>query len=333
VDIELTHMRSLVAVAEERHFGRAAKRLQVTQPALSRRIRKLEAELGTDLVERHRRPIRLTAAGETFLEEAQVALYHAQRSVERVRSAARGELGQLSVGATVWGDTAIVPSVLRAFRARAAKVRVDPVTLTPSEQVDALRKERLDVGFTAFTPWLTEGRALNAEPLLEEPMVAIVADDHAFAEKPAVSLDELAREPFVALPQMTVPGLAYRQSAIFHERGLAPLSVQEVPDALAFFSLIAAGAGVGLHMASFSNLHRRGVAFVPLEGDPPTATLLMLHRADDQRELVQSFLDCAREVARSLDPPPVISNAGQSLNSSRLDARQRPRNPGRGREA
>lgn len=303
--MDLRHLLSFMAVAEERHFGRAAKRLQVTQPALSRQIHKLEAGLEAELFDRRSRPIRLTAAGEAFFDEAQLALRHARRSVESARGAARGELGHLTVGMTVWGDMAIVPSVLRAFRASADKARVELVCIPPVEQVEALRRERLDVGFTAFTPWLTEGRALEAEPLLEEPMIAIVAEDHPFARKPAVSLVELAREPFISIPQIAVPGLAYRQSAIFHDRGLSPPSVQEVPDILTLYSLIAAGAGVGLHMASFSNLQRRGVAFVPLEGDPPTATLFVLRRADDSREIVHRFVECAREVARSIDPPQI----------------------------
>ena len=305
MDLDLRHLESFVAVAEDRHFRLAAQRLHITQPALTRQIRKLEEGLGTQLVDRSSRPVRLTPAGKAFLEEAQLAVHHARRSVEQARRTARGEVGEISVGATFWADTAIFPSALRAFRARAPHVTVDLATIPPIQQVDELQKEQLDIGVTAFTPWLTEGRALEVEPLLEEPMVAIVAEDHFLAAQAHISLEELAREPFVSLPQMTVPGLVFNQSAIFHERGLTPRSVQEVPDLMAMFSLIGAGAGVGLHMASCSNLRRAGVVFVPLADDPPTATLLSLRRADDHREVVRTFLDCAREVAHALDPPPV----------------------------
>ncbi|MCA1699076.1 MAG: hypothetical protein LC790_09325, partial [Actinobacteria bacterium] len=123
-----------------------------------------------------------------------------------------------------------------------------------------------------------------------------------------VSLEQLAREPFVSVTQADVPGLAYRQSAIFQDRGLSPPSVQEVPDILSYYSLIAAGAGIGLHMASLSNLPHTGLAFRPLTANAPTAKLLLLRRADDQRELVQRFADTALQTAQTLPRPPVLAN-------------------------
>lgn len=309
MEIDLRHLESFLAVAEDRHFARAAERLKITQPALSRQIHRLEEALGSELLDRSSRPLRLTLAGRAFLEEAQLSIQHARRSIERARRTGRGEVGHLSVGATFWADTAVFPYALRAFRDRAPSVIVDLATIPPIQQVEQLQKHQLDVGITGFTPWLTEGRPLEVEALLDEPMVALVPEDHPFAERSEVSLEELAREPFVSLTKITVPGLVYDQGAMFHERGLTPPSVQEVPDLMALFSLIGAGAGVGLHMASCSNLRRRGVAFVPLEGDPPTATLLSLRRAGDEREVVRTFLSCLREVAQTLDPPAVLALA------------------------
>lgn len=139
-----------------------------------------------------------------------------------------------------------------------------------------LKKERLDLGFVAFAEWSGGGRTLQAEPPLEEPMMAIVPEGHPFARRVSVGLEELAGEPFVMLAHAMVPGLVDQQMAAFHARGVAPADVHETADPWALLGLIAAGVGVGLHMASFSQVSHPGVVFVALEGDAPTATLLLL---------------------------------------------------------
>lgn len=306
MQIEFRHLRSFLIVAEELHFGRAAERLHVAQPPLSQQIRRLEEELGAELFDRTKRPIRLTQAGAAFLEDAQLAVHHTENALERGRRAAQGEVGQLAIGATTWAQEAIVPATLREFRARAPNVGLELSSPGPTIQVDALRKEQLDVGFVAFARWLIGSRVLEVEPLLEEPMVAIVAAGHPLARRPEVSIDELAKERFVTLSHAVAPGLIDRQMGIFHERGVPPAAVQVTTDPAAMFSLIAADEAVGMHMASFSNQRRRDVAFVPIEGDAPTATLLLAWRRDDDRALVHTFLESARHAARSLHPPEVF---------------------------
>lgn len=303
---ETRHLPSFLAVAEEQHFGRAAKRLHIAQATLSRRIRLLENELGTKLFDRTVQPIRLTPAGSAFLTEAQLALHHTRRALEQGRRAARGEFGRLSVGAISWANNSIVPPALRAFRARAPNVRLELYTTAPIYQLEGLQRERIDVGFTAFARGLHTRPGLCAEPLLKEPMVCIVADDHPFADRAEVSVDELASERLVVLSEEVAPGLIDKQISIFDERGLSPRGIQAAPDPWALMTLIASGVGVGLHMASFSNVRHRGLTFVPLEGDAPQAVLLMLSRRDDKRELVRVFLDAARGAARALDPPEVF---------------------------
>jgi DNA-binding transcriptional LysR family regulator len=307
MEVELRHLRSFLAVAEELHFGRAAERLHVAQPPLSQQIRRLEQELGAALFDRGSRPIRLTAAGAAFLEEARLAVHHADQAMQRGYRAARGEVGQLAIGATSWAQVAIVPAVVRAFRARAPEARLQLSSPAPTDQVDALRKERLDIGFVAFARWLTGSRHLQVEPLLEEPMVAFLASSHPLAEQATVSLEQLAEHPFITLSHVVAPGLIDKQMETFHERGVPPVEVQETSDPAAMGTLIAAGEGVGMHMASFSNLHRSDLTFIPIEGNPPTATLLLLWRSDDNRELVHLFLDTAREVARTREPPDVFN--------------------------
>ncbi|MGI8630192.1 MAG: LysR substrate-binding domain-containing protein [Solirubrobacteraceae bacterium] len=266
----------------------------------------LEKQLGTALFDRSGQPIRLTAAGAAFLDDARLAVHHGRRALEQARRAARGEVGHLSLGAISWANNAIVPSALRAFHARAPKVSFELYITSPSAQVEALHKQRLDVGFSAFARWMQGRPGLQVEPLLEEPMVALVPADHPFAQRPAVSLTDLAGERLVVLADAVTPGLVDKQVAVFHERGLSPADIQDAYDPWALQALIAAGIGVGLHMASFSNVRHRGIVFVPLQGDAPTATLFMLSRREDDRALVRSFLESTREVARTLAPPEVL---------------------------
>ena len=300
------HLGSFLVAAEELHFARAAKRLGLTQPTLSRRIRLLEKDLGAELFDRSSRPLRLTAAGTAFLAEAQVAHHYSRRALEQGRRAARGELGHITLGAISWANNAIVPDALRAFRGRAPDVSVELYTTGPNNQAEALHKRRLDVGFSAFARWMKGSSNLQVEPLLEEPMVAIVPRDHRLAGRKAVSLAELATERLVTLADAVAPGLVDKQLSIFHERGLAPADVQDAYDPWSLMTLIAGGAGIGLHMASFSNSPHRRLAFVPLEGDPPTATLFMLSRRDENRDTVRLFRETTLGVARALEPAEVL---------------------------
>lgn len=296
MDIELRHLRSFVVVAEELHFGRAAERLHISQPPLSQQIRRLEREIGTPLFERTR-PIRLTGAGTAFLEEARRALEHVNRAVDLSQRAGRGEFGWLSVGATSWAQAAIVPALVRRLREQAPGIRLALSTSAPTEQMEALLQERLDIAFSAFAPWLMASSAVQVEPLIEEPMVALVAHDDPLAKQSRVSLEELMSRTFLTLSDAVTPGLINQQMTALHERGLTPSQVQAVHHPQTLLSLVAAGAGVSLHMASYRNL-RRDVAFIPLAGDPPTAKLLMAWRRGDPGPLLAVLLDAARAVAR-----------------------------------
>lgn len=299
MELELRHLRAFVVVAEERHFGKAAERLHVSQPPLSRQIRRLEQELGTTLLDRSTRPIRLTTAGAAFYEEAALTLDQARRAVERGRRAGSGELGQLSIGALPWAYNGIVPPVLRAFGARLPDVRLELDTVSPAEQVEDIQRGRLDVGFSGFAQRLALAHALEAEPLVQETMVALVPQHHPIATRAQVSLEELAAEPRLSMSRLAAPALADEQAALFRQRGLSPRVAHEATDIQGLLGLVAAGVGVALHLESSRNLHRSGVAFVPLEDDVPPVTLHLLWRSEDDRKVVRAFVETAREVAES----------------------------------
>jgi DNA-binding transcriptional LysR family regulator len=295
MDVELRHLRAFVALAEERHFGRAAERLKIAQPPLSRQIQDLERELGSELLDRRRRPVGLTPAGEAFLEEARVALEQSRRTVERARRAGRGQLW-LSVAAPPWAFNGVLPAVLKAFRARHPEVGLELSTTDPVFQGNSLRDGAFDV---VFAQWVVDTRGLALEPLLEEPTVALVPERHRLASRPALSLKDVAGEPSVAMCSRCTPKLAQEEATLFRSRGLTRHVVQSACGPLQQLGLVAAGLGIALSSASMSLLRREGVAFVPLETDTPSSSLHLLWRRDDERERLQRFLETAREVARS----------------------------------
>src|SRR5215475_15690071 len=167
--MEFRHLRSFVAVAEELHFGRAAARVHIVQPALSRQIRALEDEIGIRLFERDRRRMALTPAGTAFLDEARSLLEHADRAVEAARRADRGELGSLRIAYVPAMVSTGLPEIVRSFRQRYPGVDVRLQEMTPATQVEALLGERVDVGFVRGP---IHEPALAAETVLEEPLVA-----------------------------------------------------------------------------------------------------------------------------------------------------------------
>lgn len=294
MDMELRHLRSFVAVAEEHSFGRAAKRLNVAQPPLSRHIRTLEDELGTKLFDRTSRPIRLTHAGSTFLREARATLDQAERALERGRGAGRGESSRLAVGATPSAYNAIAPAVLRAFRAARPDVALELSFSTIDEQLSALTDGRLDVSFGGYAQLMTYPRSLTFEQLVVEPMMAILPQDHPLAAQESVALDDLAGEPWVVLSRSYSPELFEVQSAACRAHGIVRNVVAEAPDPHTLLALVATGIGVGLDMASLSAFERPWVTFRPLRGDAPAAGFFLFWREGDQREHLQQLLDVAR---------------------------------------
>src|SRR5262249_1900985 len=192
--MELRRVRSFIAVAEELHFGRAATRVHIVQPALSRQIRALEEEMGLRLFERDRRRVALTPAGAVFLDEARALLEHVDRAVEAARRAARGELGSLRIGYVPAMVITGLPEIVRGVRKRFPGVEVRLREMDPALQVESLLGDRVDVGF-ARGP--IHEPALATVTILEEPLVAALPSGHQLGRHKRLRLSMLAGEPFV----------------------------------------------------------------------------------------------------------------------------------------
>ena len=290
--MELRHLRYFVAVAEERHFGRAAERLHIAQPPLSQQIRRLEAELGEPLLYRTTRSVELSPAGTVLLERAREILAAVDAAVEDARRAARGEYGRLAIGFTGSSTYELLPSLAVALRRELPGVVLDlrGELLTPA-QVERLVDGTLDLGL--LRPPVHE-RDLDVEVLRSEPLIAVLPESHRLAAADAVPLDELASEPFVTYPShfRSVLHDAVEDACAAH--GFKPLTAHEVSETATLVSFVAAGLGVSLVPASVGNMTVRGAIYRPLADDATRVELAVAWRSDDDRPVLSRALDVIR---------------------------------------
>jgi DNA-binding transcriptional LysR family regulator len=251
-------LRSFIAVAEELHFGRAAKRLHISQPPLSMQIRALEERLGARLLERDRRHVALTEAGAFLLERARHLLSEAEGASREVLRIARGEGGVLSIGYTPTATYEVLPRLLHQYRKAFPGVRLELVELRSGLQGDALRSGRIEVGL-ACGPALEED--LGEYPLTQDYFVAALPQRHPLAAKKALQLRQLGEEPFVAVRPDVEPAWARACAEALRRARVRLEVVQETDSKVALIGLVAAGVGAALVTASMRRLGRHGVVY------------------------------------------------------------------------
>ena len=294
--MELRQLRYFVAVAEERHFGRAAARLHIAQPPLSQQIRRFEAELGEPLLYRTTRRVELAPAGEVLLERAREILAAVDSAVEDARRAARGEYGRLAVGFTGSSTYELLPAIAAALREELPGVLLDlrGELLTPA-QVARLLDGTLDVGL--LRPPVRE-RELNTEVLRSEPLVAVLPESHPLAASEAIPLEGFEGEPFVTYPShfRSVLHDAVEDACAAH--GFEPVAADEVAETATLVSFVAAGLGVSLVPASVTNMTVRGAVYRPLSDDTARVELAAAWRRDDDRPVLARALDVIRGALR-----------------------------------
>ena len=296
--MEMRKLRHFVVLAEELHFGRAARRLAITQPPLSLSIRSLEDELGVRLLERTRRSVSLTHAGTIFLEEARGILDRTARAVDLTKAAYRGEVGRLTVGFLAASAYTLLPPVLREFRMRFPGVTLELRELLMPQQLEALRRADIDVGM--LRPPIVD-TALASEVILEEPMVVALPAGHPLAKLARIRPKLLAGEPFVMYPRE--PGLVFHDLIMDFCRnaGFVPHVAHEASQTHAVIGLVSAGLGVALVPDSVRVIAMRGVAFRPITRGAPVARTTLAWQSKNESPLVRAFLETAREAARGFN--------------------------------
>ena len=293
--MEIRHLRYFIAVAEELHFGRAAKRLAMSQPPLSQQIKLLEEEIGVVLFLRTKRQVELTAAGEVFLGEARKAIAQAEHAIRAARRAARGEIGRLAVGfvsSAVYGQ---VPSIFRLMRSRYPGVSLVLQDLTSEEQVEAVKANRIDVGL--IRPPVLAAESLAMRVIWRETLMVALPEGNPLAREAEIAVEALAGESFIQIPRHVAPGFYDQCIRICARAGFAPKIVQEARTTPTIVSLIAGGMGVSILPSSLMSLQRSGVVYRPLKTPAPTTDMAVIWRPADESPTLRSFLEIIWEVA------------------------------------
>lgn len=275
--MELRHLRYFVAVAEELHFGRAARRLAVSQPPLSMAVKDLEDELGVRLFERSSRSVRLTVPGQEFVQRARDVLGRADAAVQDARRAGRGELGRVVVGYSTAATYDVLAEVLTAFRLEHPRVALQLLEMKSLDQVAALEAHAIDVGFACMPVAAGELRVVT---LREEPLVVAMPKRHPLARRPAIAPRELLGHAAVVANPAIEPGWANRATAALAAAGVVLRVVQEADSKLAVLSLVASGLGFSVLAASTAKLGRAGVVFRPLQLKTHLRLSLLLRREE-----------------------------------------------------
>jgi len=296
MNIELRQLRYFATVAEELHFGRAARRLHMTQPPLSQTIMALEEMLGAPLFERNRRGVALTAAGEALLPEARRLLEQSAGLAELVRRAATGASGRLSLAFVSSADYSVLPPTLRAYRAEYPQVEITLKEATSDLQLDDLLEGRVDAGLL-IPPLPDRARQeLDYLPVLSEPLVlAAPAGLPALARARAADLRKLAGIPLIIFPRHISPGLYDAILSVFREAGITAEVGQEAIQMQTIVSLVSAGMGIALVPQSVSNLRRPGVEYLPLVQSTPLVETGLAWRCDNASPVLRGFLELMRK--------------------------------------
>lgn len=293
-DPELRLLRYFVTVAEERHFGRAAERLHIAQPPLSQQIQKLERQLGAELIDRSRRPIELTDAGNALFEEARLALTHAERAFAAARRAAAGHLGHLHIGALQAAVDGVLSYIMRAHRRLYPDVKLELTELGTAEQVAQLVEHRLDIGFLRGP---VDEPSLSIQTLVDDPLAAVVCADDELATHERIDPAQLKDQPIILWTRAAAATTYADVVELFRLHDIEPPIVDEVPRIQTILALVASGAGTALLPTSFINLNRKGVRFVPLHGPLPYRPLALAWRSTNQSPSVRCFLEVATQTA------------------------------------
>lgn len=292
--MDLRHLRYFIAVAEERHFTRAAERLGIRQPPLSIQIRQLEAEIGTPLFHRLTRGVELTEGGKLLLDEARDILERVERAKLAVRRRALGETGRMRVGfagATYFHPR--IPALIRAYRDRYPAMVLAPEQSNTPQLVAGLHAGQIDVAFVR--PPLQDGEDLAVESLVEEDMLAVLPSSHVLAGAEAVALTALAGETFILFPRAIGAGLYDAVFSAFLRAGFSPRLGQEAPQITSIVPMVAAGFGVSVVPFSTSQIRAEGVVYLPISGHAPRAAISLAYRRDDRSPALRHFVALARE--------------------------------------
>jgi DNA-binding transcriptional LysR family regulator len=299
--MELRHLRYFVAVADELNFTRAAQKLHLAQPSLTRQIHNLEEEIGVRLLDRGRNQVSLTEEGRRFLVDARRLVALSLESIKAVQRFSRGESGQLNLGYLFKFNFDLLPATLTTFYEACPEIAVNLFDMPPAEQLRALEARKIDLGFVGLRPAAAHKNmaALAWESVAHHNVVVVLPARHPLAKKAKIKLSELKSLFFVTMSEETHPGSRDWLTALCHEAGFAPRILQDVELESGIMTFVAEGLGVTLAREQIKKLPHRGVVFRPLTTAAKAGYWIAWHRENHSKALSQ-FIEVVKKQAAAL---------------------------------
>jgi DNA-binding transcriptional LysR family regulator len=294
---EISQIRCFVAVAEELHFSRAAERLNMTQPPLSRQIRLLEHHVGTQLLDRNSRTVRLTAAGRAFLPEAARILRMAEEAATAARRVAKGEQGTLTIGFTAAAGYGLLPDLVRRLRERVPGIGLTLKEVVTTAQIEALDSGQLDLGL--MRPHAEHGE-LETQRVAAESLMLALPEREAGEWPLDCTLDCLHQKPFLMYSPYEARYFFQLLNTCFDRAGVAPDIVEHVGQIHTMLALVSAGVGAALIPEAAASLQFKGIVLrkVTMEPARPVETVCAWRRDNDNPVLHIFRQDILRNFSR-----------------------------------
>lgn len=289
-------LKYFLALAEELHFGRAATRLNIAQPPLSRQIAALEADIGAQLFDRSRSQIRLTQAGEVFERHARALVDRIDSAYRETRLVGEGGQGRLRVAFVGSASHGVLPTLIKSYRSHYPKVELALSAMNNAELHSAIIQREIDIAVAR--PDLGDDE-LRSEPLAREDLILAIPDNSELVARKEIVFSELGDQTFVLYPRRPRPSFADHILSICREEGFEPAAMELAQDFQTAISLVSVGVGICVVPKSVAQTTRPGVFYRNYTGTNPGTGLTIHARRDNQSPQVMNFLDVARKFVRS----------------------------------
>jgi DNA-binding transcriptional LysR family regulator len=290
--MEFRHIRSFLSVAETLHFGRSARLLNLSQPAISLQVKALEDELGVQLLSRNRQGTVLTEAGQAFREDAAIALEKLEFAKRKAHWASAGKLGHIRIGFISTAGFEIVPNLMRRFRKSYPDVDFSIRNILTGPQLDMIGDGLLDVGFLRLP--IENRKEIVVTTVHREPFVAILPSGHLLSAKREIRLRELKGNPFVMYAREYAPGFHDLLTGILSSAGVVPKVVQTAGEMPTLISLVDAGVGVSIVPASVANRIVSKVVVCSITDRLPESEIGLAFARQNTAAVVRRFCEFAR---------------------------------------
>jgi DNA-binding transcriptional LysR family regulator len=291
--LDIKQVKSFIAVAKALSFSKAARKLHISQPALSTQIKMLEGHLGAQLLDRNRRTVRLTAAGEALLPDAEALLQQIGAIELRVARISSGDAGHLRIGFVASATRELVPAIAMEFRRQYPGVSLELKNIPTVQQVEALRSGAIDVGIVRM-PLAEEGIVLDL--VHREPFAIVLSNRHPLARERNLLVKHLAGEPFIAYGRRWAPAFYERWTGICRNAGFTPTVVQETGEMETALVLVGAGLGVAILPEGITRRSRRTLKIKVLNREKTYSEIGIATARDRQTPLVQHLIATAKQV-------------------------------------